>query len=155
MVESGKKWEQRQNSMFFGEFEYRIDDKGRLPFPPRFRQFFRDGIVLAQGMEKCITIYTVAEWKKLADNIAASKLPPSKLRTLGRALFATAYHLTLDSQGRISLPPSLRQYAGIGDAVVITGINNYLELWDKTQWEKVKQESQEQAWQITESLERP
>jgi len=140
--------------MFFGEFEYHLDDKGRLPFPPRFRQFFRDGIVLAQGMEKCITIYTVAEWKNWPIT-----LPPANFRqqaeNTGPALFATAYHLTLDSQGRISLPPSLRQYAGIGDAVIIAGVNNYLELWDKTQWEKVKQESQEQAWQITESLERP
>ncbi len=140
--------------MFFGEFEYRLDDKGRLPLPPRFRQFFRDGIVLAQGVEKCLTVYTLAEWKKLADTIAASHLPPSKLRILNRALFATAYHLNMDGQGRISLPSSLRQYAGIGDDIVIAGVNNYLELWDKAQWEEVKQASHEQSWQIIESLER-
>jgi MraZ protein len=140
--------------MFFGEFEYRIDDKGRLPFPPRFRAFFRDGIVLAQGVEKCLTIYTLAEWKKLADSIATSHLPPSKLRILSRALFATAYHLNLDAQGRISLPSNLRQYAGIDEDVIIAGVNNYLELWDKAQWDAAKSANQEQSWQIIESLER-
>jgi MraZ protein len=140
--------------MFFGEFEYRIDDKGRLPFPPRFRAFFRDGIVLAQGVEKCLTIYTLTEWKKLADSIATSHLPPSKLRILSRALFATAYHLNLDAQGRISLPSNLRQYAGIDEDVIIAGVNNYLELWDKAQWDAAKSANQEQSWQIIESLER-
>jgi MraZ protein len=140
--------------MFFGEFEYRIDDKGRLPFPPRFRAFFRDGIVLAQGVEKCLTIYTLTEWKKLADSIATSHLPPSKLRILSRALFATAYHLNLDAQGRISLPSNLRQYAGIDEDVIIAGVNNYLDLWDKAQWDAAKSANQEQSWQIIESLER-
>jgi MraZ protein len=140
--------------MFFGEFEYRIDDKGRLPFPPRFRAFFRDGIVLAQGVEKCLTIYTLTEWKKLADSIATSHLPPSKLRILSRALFATAYHLNLDAQGRISLPSNLRQYAGIDEDIIIAGVNNYLELWDKAQWDAAKSANQEQSWQIIESLER-
>jgi MraZ protein len=140
--------------MFFGEFEYRIDDKGRLPFPPRFRAFFRDGIVLAQGVEKCLTIYTLTEWKKLADSIATSHLPPSKLRILSRALFATAYHLNLDAQGRINLPSNLRQYAGIDEDIIIAGVNNYLELWDKAQWDAAKSANQEQSWQIIESLER-
>ncbi len=141
-------------SMFFGEFEYRLDDKGRLPVPPRFRPSFRDGIVVAQGIEKCLTIYTLAEWKKLADSIAASNLSASKLRTINRALFATAYNMILDAQGRIGLPVSLRQYAGIGEDIVIAGANNYLELWDKNAWEAEKKNSQEQAWQIIEGLER-
>jgi MraZ protein len=110
--------------------------------------------VLAQGVEKCLTIYTLTEWKKLADSIATSHLPPSKLRILSRALFATAYHLNLDAQGRISLPSNLRQYAGIDEDIIIAGVNNYLELWDKAQWDAAKSANQEQSWQIIESLER-
>jgi MraZ protein len=140
--------------MFSGEFEYRLDEKGRLPLPPRFRMFFKDGLVVAQGIEKCLTVYTQAEWKKLADNISGSNLPASKLRTINRALFATAFTLMLDAQGRLSLPPTLRQYAGIGEDVVVAGVNNYLELWDKNAWEAEKQTSQAQAWQIIEGLER-
>jgi len=140
--------------MFFGEFEYRLDEKGRLPLPPRFRPSFKEGLVVAQGIEKCLTVYTQAEWKKLAERIANSNLPPSKLRTINRALFATAFMVALDAQGRLSLPPMLRQYAGIGDDVVVSGVNNYLELWDKNAWEAEKQASQSQAWQIIEGLER-
>lgn len=140
--------------MFFGEFEYRLDEKGRLPLPPRFRAAFRDGLVVAPGVEKCLTIYTNKEWKKLADSITDSNLSASKLRTINRALFATAFVMAPDAQGRISLPVSLRNYADIGDDVVIAGANNYLELWDRDAWETEKRASQEQAWQIIEGLER-
>lgn len=140
--------------MFFGEFEYRLDEKGRLPVPPKFRLAFRDGVVVAQGIERCLTIYAPAEWKKLADSIASSNLSASKLRTINRALFASAYHLLLDGQGRISLPANLRAYAGIGEDLVVVGANNYLEIWDRDAWEAEKKSSQEQVWQIIEGLER-
>jgi len=125
-----------------------------LPLPPRFRPDFREGLVVAPGIEKCLTIYTNSEWKKLADGITSSGLPASKLRTINRALFATAFMLVPDAQGRIGLPASLRSYAGIWDDVVVAGANNCLELWDKSAWETEKQASQEQAWQIIEGLER-
>jgi MraZ protein len=140
--------------MFFGEFEYRIDEKGRMPLPPRFRPYLKDGLMLTQGLEKCLTIYTMAEWKKLAESIAASHLPASKMRALGRAMFASAYQLTLDGQGRINLPCNLREYACISEDVVVAGLNNYLEVWDKGQWEAARSAGQEQAWQIIESLEK-
>jgi MraZ protein len=140
--------------MFFGEFEYRIDDKGRVPIPPKFRTELREGLVLAQGVENCITLYPLAEWKKLADTLTSSLLTSGKLRRLKRAIFATAFSINLDRQGRIALPLPLRQYAEITEAVVIVGANNYLEIWNKLHWEKEKAISQEQAWQIVESLER-
>ena len=140
--------------MFSGEFEYRLDEKGRLPVPPRFRAAFRDGLVLTRGIEKCLTIYTPAEWKKVADNITTSNLSPSKLRTINRTLFASAYSLVIDGQGRIGLPMSLRAYAGIGEDIVIIGANNYLEIWDRNAWEAVQRASQDQVWQIIEGLER-
>ncbi len=140
--------------MFFGEFEYKIDDKGRVPIPPRFRRELREGVILAPGVEKCITIYPLAEWKKLAESLTGSSVTQSKLRRLKRAIFATAFSLSLDGQGRIALPISLRQYAEIVDEVIIAGANNYLELWNKVHWEEEKAVSREQAWQIIESLER-
>jgi MraZ protein len=140
--------------MFTGEFEYRLDDKGRLPVPPRFRAAFREGIVVAQGIERCLTIYTPAEWKKVAERIAESNLSASKLRAINRALFATAIVLALDAQGRVGVPANLRSYAGIDEDVVIAGANNYLEMWDRNAWEAEKKASQEQAWQIIEGLER-
>lgn len=139
--------------MFFGEFEYRLDEKGRVPVPPRFRKELRDGVVLTPGVENCITAYPVSEWKKLATNLTGGPITRSKLRKLNRAIFATAFHLNLDTQGRITLPISLRQYAGIDADIVIAGANIYFELWNKEQWQSEKATSQQEVWQIIESLE--
>ena len=140
--------------MFLGEFEYKIDEKGRVPIPPKFRRELREGVILTAGPEECINIYTLAEWKKLAAALTTGPVARSKLRRLNRAIFATAFSLNVDGQGRVALPVPLREYAGIEDDVVIAGANTYLELWDKEQWESEKAISQEQAWQIIESLER-
>ena len=140
--------------MFYGEFEYKVDLKGRVPLPPRFRRELREGVVLTQGIEGCITAYPLAEWKKLAATLTSGSITRSKLRKLNRAIFATAFSATFDGQGRVALPVSLREYAGIEDEVVIIGVNNCLELWNREQWEAEKADSQEQAWQIIESLER-
>ncbi|GAI86993.1 unnamed protein product [marine sediment metagenome] len=140
--------------MFFGEFEYKIDEKGRVPIPPRFRRELKEGVVLTPGVEQCITAYPLSEWKKLAATLTTGSVTRSKLRRLNRAIFATAFSLNIDGQGRIALPIPLRQYADIEDEVVIAGANNYLELWNKERWEAEKALSQEQTWQIIESLER-
>jgi len=140
--------------MFFGEFEYRLDEKGRVPIPPRFRRELKEGVVLTPGIEKCITAYPLSEWKKLAATLTTGSVTRSKLRRLNRAIFATAFSLNIDGQGRIALPIPLRQYASIEEEVVIAGANNYLELWNKEQWEAEKAISQEQTWQIIESLEK-
>jgi MraZ protein len=139
--------------MFYGEYGYKIDEKGRVPIPPRFRNALKDGVVLTPGAEKCLTVYTVIEWKKLSATLTGSALTRSKMRKLSRALFATAFSTRIDGQGRIPIPAPLREHAGMIDEVVIAGANNYLEIWDKALWEEEKKESQEQAWQIIESLE--
>ena len=140
--------------MFFGEFEYRVDEKGRVPIPPKFRSELREGVVLTPGVEKCLNCYPLPEWKKLAAALTSGSVTRSKLRKLNRAIFATAFSTYIDGQGRVALPVSLREYAGIEDEVVIIGANTYFELWNKEQWEAEKADSQEQAWQIIESLEK-
>ena len=139
--------------MFFGEFDYKIDEKGRVTVPPKFRKELRGEVILAPGIEKCIAAYPLPEWKKLADTLNTGSFTRSKLRMLNRATFATAFSLSIDGQGRIALPAPLRQYAEIIDEVVVAGVNNYFELWNKVHWESEKAISQEQAWQIIESLE--
>lgn len=140
--------------MFLGEFEYKIDEKGRVPIPPKFRKDLKDGVVLTSGPERYIIAYPITEWNKLAASLTNDGLAASKMRRLNRAFFATAFNLTIDNQGRIALPVPLREYAGIEDELVIAGVNTYLELWNKEQWEAEKAASQEQVWQIIESLER-
>ena len=139
--------------MFYGEFDYKIDDKGRIPIPPKFRNALKDGFVLTPGQEKCITVYPIAEWKKLSDSLTGSSLTRSKMRRLSRAIFSTAFDTRTDNQGRVAVPAPLRDHAEIVDDVVVTGANTYLEIWNKVLWEAEKSLSQEQAWQIIESLE--
>jgi MraZ protein len=140
--------------MFLGEFEYRIDEKGRLPLPPRFRPYFKGGVIVAPSPEKCLSVYTVAEWKKMAESLASGGLSPSKMRKIYRALFATAFHTEFDAQGRIALPNTLRIYAGLGGDIVVAGANTYLELWDKATWAAEKEVDLAETWQILEGLEK-
>ena len=139
--------------MFYGEFDYKIDEKGRLPIPPKFRAALKDGVVLTPGAENCITAYTLTEWRKLSTTLTTSPLSRSKMRKLSRALFATAFSTRIDGQGRIAIPVPLREHAQIADDVIVAGANTYLEIWNKALWEQEKASSQEQAWQIIESLE--
>ncbi len=139
--------------MFLGEFEYRIDEKGRVPIPPKFKGELKDGVVVTSGVEQCIVVYPIAEWKKVSATLTTGSVTRSKLRRLNRAIFANAFSLSIDGQGRIALPVPLREYAEIDDDVIIAGTNTYLELWNKEQWESEKAVSQEQLWQDIESLE--
>ncbi len=141
--------------MFYGEYDYKIDEKGRVPVPPRFRGALKDGLVLTPGAEKCITVYPAVEWKKLSNQLTSSGLTRNKMRKLSRAVFATAFSTRIDNQGRIPIPAPLREHAAIEDDVVIAGANSYLEIWNNALWEEEKRDSQDQAWQIIESLENP
>jgi MraZ protein len=140
--------------MFLGEYQYKVDAKGRVPLPPKYREKLKDGVVLTAGPESCIVAYSSAEWDKLAANLPGGSMAPSKMRRLHRAVFASAYAIEPDGQGRIALPQILRDRAGIHDETVIAGVNTYFELWNTEQWQAEKAASQEQTWQTIESLER-
>ena len=140
--------------MFYGEYNYKIDEKGRVAIPPKFRKELKDGVVLSSGAEKCINVYPLSEWRKLAASLTSGPLTPSKMRRLKRAIFANAFNVAIDGQGRVALPIPLREHAEIQEDVVVAGANNYLEIWNQVLWEEEKAISQEQAWQIIESLER-
>lgn len=154
MGESGRSGGIRESlSVFYGEFQYRVDDRGRVPLPPRFRRELKDGLVLMAGVERCITAYGMTAWKKLSESLAApGSVTPDKIRRLNRYLFGTAFSLLIDGQGRIALPLTLREYAGITSDVVVAGANTYLEIWNQELWEAEKAMSQQQAWHDIESL---
>ena len=139
--------------MFLGEFEYKIDEKGRVLIPPRFRRDLKEGVVLTRGVERCILAYPMAEWKQMASTLTTGSVARSKLRRLNRAIFANAFIINMDAQGRIPLPAPLQEYAGIEDEAVVAGANTYLELWNREEWESEKALSLDQAGQDIESLE--
>jgi MraZ protein len=139
--------------VFFGEYEYTIDQKGRVTIPPKFREAFKGGIVLSRGYDKCITACTVSEWDKRAEQMSRLPMTQSKARRLNRATFSSAFSLDLDGQGRIILPAPLRDYAGIANEVVVAGVRDSLEIWSKQAWAQEQEMMSEQVWQIAESIE--
>ena len=140
--------------MFSGEYEYKIDSKGRVSIPPKLRSQFADGLVLNKGVDNCIDVYPQSTWKE-----SVAQLQPlfatmnEKSRRGKRILFANAFTTELDDQGRVMLPPALRQHANIQDTLVIAGVDNRLEIWSKESWAAEQALMKEQVWQIFESME--
>jgi MraZ protein len=138
--------------MFFGDYPYKVDEKGRVPLPPKFRREMKEGVILTKGMEKCIAVYPIAEWKRLSDSLAAKAVTPANLRRLTRAIFGSAFSSSFDGQGRITLPYTLREHAVIGDTAIVVGANNRVELWSEDEWKAEKKLAEEQASEIVESF---
>ena len=139
--------------MFLGEYEYKVDNKGRLPLPPKFRQEFVNGLVLTRGQEACIFGHRTADFENNANTLAPERIIESEQqRKLKRAIFASAERLVPDSQGRIALPVNLRNYAKIKDTAIIVGVGDRIELWNPESWTPAKLEAEEQAPQIIENL---
>lgn len=138
--------------MFFGEYQYKVDEKGRVPLPPKFRREMREGVILARGAEKFIAVYSLNAWKRLSESLATRVVTSASLRKLNRAIFGSASDASFDGQGRILLPFPLRNYADIGDAVVVVGANNCVELWSEELWKAEKAAAEEQAAEIIEGF---
>jgi MraZ protein len=139
--------------MLLGEYEYKVDNKGRLPLPPKFRQEFKGGLVLARGQEECIVVYKKEEFEKLAATYTAEKFATSKMRRLNRHTFGHAFDMELDNQGRIAIPGPLKEYAKISAEAIIVGANNCFEVWNPEKWNSEEVEADGQVWQIIESQE--
>ena len=136
-----------------GNYEHRIDQKGRIAIPAKFRKEFAQGIVLTSGVDPCIIVYPFPEWQKLSENYNLSPFSPSKSRELRRFIFGYAANVELDRQGRVPLPSWLRDQKGIEDTAMIIGVNRYLEIWSKENWEKESLRIREEAWNLAERSE--
>ncbi len=141
--------------MFFGEYLYKVDEKGRIPLPPKFRRELAGDVILSKGTEKNIIVYPLDEWKRLSDDLEAKVLTPAKLRRLKRDIFGSAFDASFDKQGRVTLQGTLRSYAEIGDAAVVVGVSNCIEIWDEKLWAEEKLLASEQASEIIEGIDTP
>jgi MraZ protein len=139
--------------MFVGEYEYKVDNKGRLPLPPKFRKDMDDGLVLTMVADNCITAYTKADWAKMTANAAPTGfLVSDGARKLNRFIYSNANEVSIDNQGRIALPSALRERCGISGSAIIAGVNNYFEIWTPAGW-KSQQLSADEARQLMDKLE--
>ncbi len=129
--------------MFTWNYERTIDEKGRIIIPPKFRKDLGDEFIITRGLEKCIYVYPMETWKELSFRISSLPLEKRDVRIYQRFIFSSALDVKMDSQGRISIPKALRDYAGIKKDVVMVGVSSRVEIWDKERWEKANQEMEE------------
>jgi MraZ protein len=127
--------------MFLGTYEHSLDDKGRLAIPSRIREVLNEKqlperFIVTQGLDACLFGYPLDEWKNFEEKIISRPMNKSDDRYFVRRLFAGAVDCPLDKQGRIQLPSSLRQYAGLEREAVIVGVSNRIEIWSPEQWRK-------------------
>lgn len=126
---------------FVGTFDYTMDERGRLPLPPMYRDAFREGIVLSQGHpDRCLRVHTRVDFERLAQEFAGDSMLSQRGRNLRRAFAASARDVVLDNQNRILVPASLRQFAGIEKQVLVIGNWECLEIWDPSRWEAVSEQ---------------
>jgi MraZ protein len=133
-----------------GEYQYALDEKGRVVIPPKFRHVLGDQVVATRGIEDCVSVYSTAEWARVEQAIQG--LPPRQ-RDLVRYVMAGAADLEIDRQGRIMLPPHLRQHAKIKREVVVVGLSSRLEIWSRTNWQTHLEKARKSIPKIAEQIE--
>ena len=139
--------------MLLGEFEHTIDEKNRLTLPARFRHALAEGLVVTRGMDGCLYAYALDAWSKLVDSRLGALDPLSQDdRKLQRFFFAGASEATPDRQGRIMLPAALIQHAKLGRDVVVAGVYDHLEIWDRAAWREQMREVEGSAEHVAERL---
>lgn len=138
--------------MFMGEFDHTVDDKGRVAIPAKFRTRLADGLVMTRGLDRCLFVYTAADWTVLAERIASLPITQSDARAFARLMFSGATDAQLDKQGRVVLPNYLRDYARIQNDVVIIGVNTRIEIWAREAWHETRAKVEEEGEFIAEHL---
>lgn len=119
--------------MLTSEYSHTIDSKGRINFPAKLREDLGVSFMVSRGLNYCLEVYSMEEWTNLANSI--KELPRSKRRELEWFYFAGAIEVTPDKQGRIVITQNLREYASLDKDVMVVGLSDHAEIWDKQTWE--------------------
>ncbi len=122
--------------MFIGEYQHTIDNKGRISVPAKFREELGERFIVTKGLDTCLFIYSMEEWKVMEDKLKALPLTNKDARAFVRFFFAGASECELDNQGRIRIPNNLREHAALEKETVMIGVATRIEIWSLEQWEK-------------------
>ena len=120
--------------MFLGTHSPRLDDKGRLFLPAKYRDELANGLVLTKGQERCLYVFPVAEFGRITEALRTAPVTAKAVRDYSRVFFASASDEIPDKQGRVTIPQSLREYAALDRDCVVIGANTRLEIWDAAAW---------------------
>src|SRR5215204_2177219 len=116
-------------TLFLGEFEHSIDDKGRLAVPARFRPALEDGLFITRGLDRCLVIWDGDSWRAVSERVRTLSLWDGDARRMQRLFFSGAASGQLDKLGRMVIPQYLRSYAAIDTEVVVVGLADRIEVW--------------------------
>jgi MraZ protein len=120
--------------MFYGAHDHTIDDKNRVTLPAKFREAVGRDVVLARGIDENVDVYPRATWEESMVRIAELDSLTREAREMKRYVFATASVVEMDRQGRVLVPADLAAHAGLGKEVVVAGVDDHLEIWDRSRW---------------------
>ncbi|MCB1214903.1 MAG: division/cell wall cluster transcriptional repressor MraZ [Deltaproteobacteria bacterium] len=141
--------------MFRGRFDYNIDEKGRTSLPAKFREVLSaqdDERLILTTFDACLWAYPTAEWQLIEEKIAALPQFSSQVKALQRVFVSGASECPIDKQGRILIPPTLRDYAGLKREIVFVGMTRRIEIWAKERWDSTFNASQKLIEDATDSL---
>lgn len=137
---------------FMGTYTPKLDEKGRLFLPAKFRDQLADGLVVTRGQERCLTIWPAAEFQEMARRAQEAPVTVKAARDYTRFLFAGASDETPDKQGRITIPTMLREYASLRKDVVVIGVMNRVEIWDPERWDEYSAEGETAFAELSEEV---
>ena len=139
--------------LFMGEYNCKIDSKGRITFPAKLReQLEGQNFVITRGLDKCIDLFPMDKWNEKMKKLENIKTTDIKQRTYVRFLFSAATELDFDAQGRINIPQSLKTYSELEKEVVVIGQNGRMEIWSKSRWDSFMSDSLENIADIAQEL---
>jgi MraZ protein len=138
--------------MLIGEYKHTIDTKKRLSVPAKFRKDIGERAVITKGLEKCLTVYTMQEWEKVAEKLNNLPTAQSDARNYARIMLAGAADVEFDKLGRILIPDYLKEYALLKKNVTVLGLSTKIEIWNTDKWEEHKQKTEAAAGDIAERL---
>ena len=138
--------------MFLGEYRHSLDAKGRLTIPSRLREGLGDLFVATKGLDNCLFLYHLEEWKSIENKLRSLPFTRSDVRAFMRLFFAGACECEMDRQGRVILPANLREYARIDKDVVIIGVGSRVEVWATEIWAEYSEKAGEAYEELAEKL---
>ncbi|KAA1423481.1 division/cell wall cluster transcriptional repressor MraZ [Mumia zhuanghuii] len=138
--------------MFFGTYTPRLDDKGRLFLPAKFRDRLTEGLVLTKGQDRCIYVWPQASFAEFSDRISKTPFTNKATRDFVRVLFSGASDEVPDKQGRITVPAPLREYARLDRDCVVVGAMERVEIWDATRWSEYSDAQEESFATLSEEV---
>lgn len=138
--------------MLIGEYTHTIDDKSRVSLPSKFRKEVGKTVVITHGLDNCLFLYPLDEWKTISQKLGNLAMGQADARGFNRFMLAGAVEADVDSIGRILIPDFLREFAQLAGKVVFAGVHNRIEIWDEKRWTEYKKRIEKQADLLAEKL---